>query len=189
MITTLKNKALDKFPILHTPRLDLIEIKQQHLKDIFKLLGDKRVTQFYNVVTLMEKQEAQKYIDWFRIRFEEGLGVRWGIALKEQNSIIGTIGFNNFIKGHRSNIGYDLHYSKWNKGYLTEALVEIVKFGFSTLDVNRIEAEVMQGNAASERVLEKAGFKKEGILRQWMLWNGKHYDMTMYSLLKSDFMQ
>lgn len=174
------------FPVLHTPRLDLVEIKQPHLKDIFKLLGDKRVTKFYNVVTLSEKQEAQKYIDWFRSRFEEGLGVRWGIALKGHESIIGTIGFNSFTKAHRASIGYDLQHKEWNKGFLTEALKEIVKFGFFTLEVNRIEAEVMQGNLASERVLEKAGFIREGILRQWMLWNGNYYDMTMFSLLRND---
>ena len=141
------------------------------------------------MVTLVEKQEAQKYIDWFRMRFEEGLAVRWGISLKGQDSIIGTIGFNNFIKGHRASIGYDLQYKQWNRGFLTEALNEIVNFGFTTLEVNRIEAEVMQGNLPSERVLEKAGFKKEGILRQWMLWNGNYYDMTMYSLLKTDITQ
>ena len=121
------------------------------------------------------------------MRFEEGLAVRWGISIKGQDSIIGTIGFNNFIKGHRASIGYDLQHKQWNRGFLTEALNEIVNFGFTALEANRIEAEVMQGNLASERVLEKAGFKKEGILRQWMLWNGNYYDMTMYSLLKTDF--
>jgi ribosomal-protein-alanine N-acetyltransferase len=54
------------------------------------------------------------------------------------------------------------------------------------LKINRIEAEVMQGNIASEKVLEKAGFKKECLLRDWMFWNDKHYDMIMYSLLKED---
>jgi ribosomal-protein-alanine N-acetyltransferase len=54
------------------------------------------------------------------------------------------------------------------------------------LKINRIEAEVMQGNYASEKLLTKIGFNKEGILRQWMYWNDKHFDMTMYSLLQSD---
>ena len=83
-------------------------------------------------------------------------------------------------------MGYDLHVDYWNKGYITEALSEIVNFGFDTLEINRIEAEVMQGNVASERVLSKLGFTKEGILRDWMYWNNKHYNMVMYSLLKND---
>lgn len=63
----------------------------------------------------------------------------------------------------------------------------VVEFGFKELEINRIEAEVMQGNTASEQVLAKIGFKNEGILRQWMYWNEKHFDMTMYSLLQSEF--
>lgn len=177
---------LDKFPTLHTHRLDLIEIKQEHLGDIFKLFGDSRVTQFYNIVTLNNESEAQKFIDWFKIRFTDKLGIRWGISLKGNSSIIGTVGFNNFTKQHRANIGYDLQADFWNAGIATEALKEVIKFGFNQLDINRIEAEVMQGNIISEKLLTKLGFKNEGLLRQWMYWNEKHFDMNMYSLLKLD---
>ena len=110
-----------------------------------------------------------------------------GIALKGHNSIIGTIGFNNFTKKHRANLGYDLQKDFWNKGYTTEALKVVIAFGFKQLEINRIEAEVMPGNLASEKVLTKLGLIKEGISRQWMYWNDKHYDMTMFSLLQFDF--
>ena len=63
---------------------------------------------------------------------------------------------------------------------------EILNFGFTTLEINRVEAEVMQGNIASEKVLHKLGFKKEGVLREWMYWNNNHYDITMFSLLKKE---
>lgn len=74
---------LETFPKLHTDRLDLVEIKQEYLNDIFKLFGDRRVTEFYNIVTLPKEQEAQKFIDLFRNRFKEKAGIRWGISLKE----------------------------------------------------------------------------------------------------------
>ncbi|MDR1402923.1 MAG: GNAT family N-acetyltransferase [Tannerellaceae bacterium] len=70
---------------------------------------------------------------------------------------------------------------------MTEALETVIDFGFNSLEINRIEAEVMQGNIVSEKVLEKSGFKNEGVLRQWMYWNGNYYDMTMFSLLKKDY--
>jgi len=178
---------LDSFPKLHTDQLDLIQISQEHLGDIFKLFSDRRVTQFYNITALTEELEAQKYLDWFSSRFADKTGIRWGISLKGHSNIIGTLGFNNFIKRHRANLGYDLQADFWNKGYVTEALKAVIEFGFKTLDINRIEAEVMQGNTASERVLAKLGFKNEGILRAWMYWNDKHYDITMFSLLHSDF--
>ena len=174
------------FPILHTDRLDLIEIKQHHLGDLYQLYSNENVTRYYNVLPLKNEQEAQKYIDWFQSRFKEELGIRWGIALKGEEHIIGTLGFNNFTKLHRANIGFDLKSAHWNNGIISESLKTIINFGFHKLEINRIEAEVMQGNVISEKVLNKLNFKNEGVLREWMYWNEKHYDMTMYSLLKSD---
>lgn len=179
--------TVDIFPILKTDRLDLVEIKQSHSADLFNLFGDENVTRFYNILPLTNEHEAQKPIDWFQSRFKDKLGIRWGIAIKGQKNIIGTIGFNNFTKRHRANIGYDLQTEHWNNGYITEALKTVINFGFDQLEINRIEAEVMQGNITSEKVLEKLNFKKEGILREWMFWNGKYYDMTMFSLLKADY--
>ena len=175
------------FPILHTDRLDLIEIKQHHLGDLYQLYSNENVTRYYNVLPLKNEQEAQKYIDWFQSRFKDALGIRWGISIKGQQNIIGTIGFNNFTKRHRANIGYDLQTEHWNNGYITEALKTVINFGFDQLEINRIEAEVMQGNIISEKVLDKLNFKNEGVLREWMFWNDKHYDMTMFSLLKADY--
>ena len=45
----------------------------------------------------------------------------------------------------------------------------------------------MQGNGISERVLKKLDFQKEGILKQWMFWNGNYYDMSMFALLKKNY--
>lgn len=173
------------FPILETERLTLVEIKQEHLKDIFTLFGDEAVTRFYNLNTLLHEQEGQKILDWFSSRYKERLGIRWGIAIKGKTEIIGTIGFNNFTRSHRANIGFDLQSPYWNKGYITEALRAVIDFGFNKLDINRIEAEVMPGNIMSEKVLMKTGFTNEGTLRQWMMWNGKYFDMKMYSLLRN----
>ena len=116
-----------------------------------------------------------------------GLGIRWGICLEGSDRLIGTIGFNNFTKNHRANIGYDLLTEYWGKGIMSEALEAILEFGFNILEVNRIEAEVMTGNIASEKLLHKTGFTNEGVLRQWMHWNEQYYDMTMFSLLKREF--
>ena len=179
-------KIFETFPILNSDRLCFIEIKQEHLTDLFKLFGDSNVTKYYNLKTFETEQDGQIFIDWYQKRFKEKLAIRWGIALKGNAKIIGTIGFNNFIKNHRANIGYDLQPEYWNKGYVTEALKTITDFGFNQLEINRIEAEVMIGNSASERVLDKFGFTKEGIVRQWLYWNEKHYDMIMYSLLKTN---
>ena len=174
------------FPILHTTRLDLIEITQNHLSDLFTLFGDAEVVRFYNLLPFQNQSEGQRIVDLFQTRFANQTGIRWGIALKGTTSIIGTIGYNSYTTNHKATIGYDLQTQHWKKGYTTEALEEVIKYGFNKLQVNRIEAEVMQGNVRSEKVLTKLNFSNEGVLRDWMYWNEKHYDMTMFSLLKAE---
>lgn len=187
MLTNQTENELTNFPTIQTNRLDLVEIKQHHLTNIYNLFADENVTRFYNLLPLTMESDAKKFIDWYQNRFKDNLGIRWGISLKGEQNIIGTIGFNNFTKRQKANIGYDLQTDYWNKGFMTEALIAVINFGFNQLEINRIEAEVMQGNENSERLLLKLNFKKEGVLRQWMFWNDKHYDMSMFSLLKRDY--
>jgi len=174
------------FPELHTERLDLIAMTNEHIPDIFKLFTDDRVTKYYNVIPLHTHEDAEGILKMLDKRYAQETGIRWGIALKGQRQLIGNIGFNTYTKGHRSTIGYSLMPDYWNKGYMSEAITEIITYGFDMLSVNRIEAEVIPGNSASERVLSKLGFRQEGLLRQWMLWDGKLNDINMYALLRSD---
>ena len=70
---------------------------------------------------------------------------------------------------------------------MTEAIKAVINFGFSTLNINRIEAEVMIGNTQSERLLLKLGFRNEGCLRDWMYWDNRHFDMIIFSLLRREY--
>lgn len=181
-------KTVFDFPILKTERLNLVEIQQKHLKDLFLLFGDDKVTKYYNIKTFQEPEDGQIYLDWFQKRFKEQAGIRWGIQLKGEERIIGTIGYNNFAENHRADLGYDLQSAYWNKGYMTEAAKAVIGFGFINLYINRIEADVMIGNIQSENLLSKLDFKNEGRLRDWMYWDNRHFDMTMFSLLKREWL-
>lgn len=87
----------------------------------------------------------------------------------------------------RADIGYDLMTEYWNRGIMTEVLRVLIDFAFEILDVNRIEAAVSTENNASIRVLEKAGFLKEGILRERSYWRGSCHDIMMLSILKKEY--
>ena len=178
--------SLEKFPVLHTSRLDLVEVIPAHAADMFRLFTDEKVTAFYNVKPFKKVEDLQEVIEMLSQRFREQTGIRWGIALKGQDEIIGNIGFNSFTADHRAFLAYALLPPYWGNGYLTEAIRLVTEFGFEKLGINRIEAEVMPGNIASERVLEKNGFVQEGLLREWIWWYGKRYDVNMYALLKTD---
>lgn len=70
---------------------------------------------------------------------------------------------------------------------MKEALISAIKSGFDNMKLNRINAYVALGNVNSIKLLEKLGFKKEGIYREKHLFRGKYYDHYSFSLLKSDW--
>ncbi len=187
------------FPVLHTQRLSLIEMTEGHASDLFRLFSDKQVTEFYPVYPFAIEEDAVTVINMLAERYRRGEGIRWGIALKGRGDIIGIIGFNGFTRGHKAAIGFNgftrghkaaivfaLMPEYWGEGYITEAIKPVAEYGFSHLELQRIEAEVMPGNTASGRTLAKLGFKHEGLLRQWIQWDGQCFDADMYSLLKND---
>jgi ribosomal-protein-alanine N-acetyltransferase len=175
-----------QFPVLSTPRLELIEITPGHMGDIFGIFGNPEVTRYYNVETLEAVEDAKPIVDWFTLKFNDKKGLRWGISIKGEGRVIGTIGINNFTWGQKGVIGYDLAQAYWNKGYASEALQAVVQFGFDVFGLNRIEAEVMPGNTGSEKLLTRCGFAFEGTIRQSLFWQGRWYDMNMYSILSSE---
>ena len=174
----------DSFPVLHTLRLDLVEIVPAHAADLFGIFTDKRVTAYYPVVPLHEERDILPVIERFRNQYHDRLGIRWGITLKGQQQLIGSIGFQYFTTGHKGGIAYALSPDYWVQGYISEALKAVIQFGFDELELRRIEAEVIPGNVASDKVLTRNGFQHEGLLRQWMQWDGRYYDVNMYSVLK-----
>lgn len=81
-------------------------------------------------------------------------------------------------------LGYWLGEDCWNKGIMTEAVKQICKTAFEKFDIVRIFAEPFSHNIGSKRVLEKAGFKLEGIKKKSIFKNGQIYDSCMYALTK-----
>lgn len=180
-------KAPDNFPVLITDRLKLVEITQDRSEEYFQIFNDDRVTQFYTMPTLTQVRETKKYITWLEDKYQQKKGISWGITLRGEDRIIGVVGFNHYETNHRGNLFGALKYEFWNRGIMTESLSEVIKYGFNELKINRAEAETMLGNKDMQHVFFKLGFRTEGILRGWLYWNNRHYDMIMLSLLKSEY--
>lgn len=110
------------------------------------------------------------------------------MVYRETNRVVGTIGFIWIDREHNSaEIGYSLAQEMWNRGLTTEALRAMIAFGFEKLHLNRIEAQFDVRNVASGRVMEKAGMRKEGVLRQRMYNKGEYIDLEMWAILASDY--
>jgi ribosomal-protein-alanine N-acetyltransferase len=113
------------------------------------------------------------------------LGVIWAIRLIEEPTVVGDIGYNP-NHDHNAEISFKLHHELWNHGHITEPLLAVVEFVFRHTAAIRIEAMARPENVASLRVLEKAGFATEGIMRSCEHFEGRSYDMAMHSLLVAD---
>ena len=114
---------------------------------------------------------------------------KWGITLKKEGqNVIGTCEFHHFKKtAQRADLGYLLAQSHWNRGIMTEALKELIIYGFNTLKLVRIQAYVLPSNIGSIRVLEKLNFELDGRLRSYTKWIGMGIvDVSLYSLLNHD---
>ena len=180
--------AVDKFPIIETDRLVLRQITKDDAADIFTYLSDEKVMQYYGLEPFKSIEEALEEIEWYQSIFDENSGIRWGITLKGHGKVIGSCGFLNKVPQHyRSEIGFELSKDFWGQGIATEALEAVIKYGFEQLDLQRIQALIEPPNISSQKLVERNGFIKEGLLRNYEFTCGKFDDLFMYSLIKQDF--
>ncbi len=99
-----------------------------------------------------------------------------------KGEVIGNIGLSNIDrKNNNAELGYWLGKNYWGKGIMTRAVKQVVNHGFKRLKLKRIYAKVYSHNKGSKRVLEKAGFKHEGILRKAAKKHGKYLDCHLYA--------
>ena len=136
----------------------------------------------YNPVHQMSRTDVEKILD---NPHEEKLYI---IEKKDGNKI----GFiSHFYVLHvavrQLEIGFSLVPSERGKGYGTEALQLMVDYLFLSKDVMRIQAQTDQRNKASQKILEKVGFKKEGALRKSFFIRGEWQDDYVYSILREEW--
>jgi len=108
--------------------------------------------------------------------------LRFAIALKSNNQLVGTAGFHTFSAQHRSaEIAYDLDPKIWGQGIATAVTKELVRWAHDCASVIRLEATALESNIRSVKVLERSGFKKEGLLRSYRIVRGTPGNFYLYS--------
>lgn len=107
-------------------------------------------------------------------------------AIATPDEAIGGIGldFGDDVHRFSAELGYWLGEPFWGRGIMTEAVRRFTAWAFEHLEVYRISAAVFDGNVASIRVLEKAGFEREGRLRAGVFKNGRILDQLLYAKIK-----
>jgi RimJ/RimL family protein N-acetyltransferase len=111
------------------------------------------------------------------------------IKAKDDDQVIGEIGLSGF-KGNHCNafVGISIgEPDNWGKGYGTDAMRVILRYGFGILNLNHVSLTVFEYNMRGVRSYEKAGFKHEGIQRQFLNRDGRRWDMYRMGILKSEW--
>jgi ribosomal-protein-alanine N-acetyltransferase len=111
----------------------------------------------------------------------------YNFVIEVEGDAVGVIGLEMRDDIYRKSplIGYWISETLWGRGIMTSAIKLITAFAFDNLDIIRIQAGVLGNNPRSMRTLEKAGFVKEGILKNSMVKNGVILDEHVYGLVKS----
>lgn len=124
----------------------------------------------------------------YREDFASGTAVAFLIFGSRDGKLIGGITLGNIRHGvaQTGQIGYWIGERYAGQGYMLDAIKLVVPYAFNTLRLHRIEAACIPDNVRSTRVLEKAGFRREGLLRSYLRINGSWQDHYLYALIEGD---
>lgn len=149
-------------------------------KEFFRSSGPAYDTNYENL------EYHRKILERSKLELVDGRHYKFGIFKKEdQNRIIGSAALSNITMGNFRScfLGYRIDKEENSKGYATEAIRCIIDFAFNELNLHRIEANIMPGNKASIRVIQKLGFTYEGDSKKYLQINGIWEDHSHYVLL------
>ncbi|SDD25229.1 ribosomal-protein-alanine N-acetyltransferase [Terribacillus halophilus] len=183
-----KEHILENHPTLETERLLLRKVTPSDAEAIYAYGSDPDVSQFVFWSAYQSMVDTQQFLDNVLSLYESNQAIFWGIELKEEKRLIGTINYVSWQQKHYiGEIGYVLAQPYWHKGYMSEAAKEVIRFGFDRMELERIEAKCLADNEGSERVMQKAGMQYEGTLRKRMYLKGKQHDVKQYSIIREEF--
>ncbi|MFD1020875.1 GNAT family N-acetyltransferase [Thalassobacillus hwangdonensis] len=179
---------MKQLPTFETERLILRDVEEKDLNAMFDYLSDREVVKHMGLAPAVFLEDVRNELDWYTSIKEEGTGMRWGITLKNTDQMIGSCGFlNRAPKHHRAEIGFELSRNHWGRGIASEAIHAVLSYGFQKLGLERVEALIETENLASQNMVERNGFQREGLLRHYEYTLGNFDDLLMYSLLRSEW--
>ena len=164
----------------------LREISILDAEKLFEIRRNSDAMKFLDRPVAQHLDEAKDLIHRMLNDAIQNQGIGWAISLAGCHDLIGTIGFYRISKeNHRAEIGYMLHPQFWRQGLMSEALVRIIDFGFQSMKLHSIEADINPNNLASKAILEKNNFVKEASFKENVFFDGRFLDSDVYSLIAS----
>jgi [ribosomal protein S5]-alanine N-acetyltransferase len=172
------------FPVLQQQALTLRQIKPADQTAVFQGLSDPQVIRYYGV-EYHSYADTRAQMDWYQETWRQGSGIWWAITTGAAGGLVGACGLYNIQAQHRkAELGYWLLPSYWGQGLMRAALEAVTAYGFSALQLHRIEAYVETENAPSARLLQKLDFQREGTLRDTEIKHDRFISLDVYARLQ-----
>ena len=179
---------MDQF-VLETPRLRLRPLELSDAAAIQKAAGAREIAD--TMISLPHPYpagEAERFIIRQQSEREAGRSVTISIEQKSDGWFCGLIELRDIDREHlQAELSFWLAVDAWGQGYMSEVIHAVVRYGFASLGLNRLYAHHMLRNPACGRVLEKNGFKLEGLLRQRVRKWGQFEDVSLWAILRKDW--
>ena len=136
----------------------------------------------------LTKKDFANRVDWAHRSLSEGSAVPLFLIRRDDQTLVGSITMDNIIRGpsQSGSLGYWTGKPYCRRGYMREALDALVHYAFERMDLSRVEAACLPGNNASRRLLEKCGFKYEGVAQSYLQINGRWRNHVLYASLRPD---
>ena len=181
----------DRFPYIETEDIIIRKMKEEDADFLLRVCSNRNVFRYIPYFLYTEDREVLRAAIR-RLNEQDFMEKRWiiaGICLPGcPDEVIGTAEMFDYNETIRAvEIGYRIGEEFWGQGIAVKAVRAMTGYLFREIGINRIQATVLPENIRSKRVLMKAGFQKEGLLRQISFWKGRGIvDLEMYSLLRED---
>lgn len=175
-------------PELRTARARLRPVRFEDAQALLDIYGDSESVKYLGrpVGTL---EDVQKRLTRMAEDIARGEAAFWVLTDADADRALAYLGFFRWDVPHQTaELGYVLVRDRWGQGLMSEVLPMLVRFGFETLGLHRMEARVEPEHGASVRLLKKLGFKDEGLLRERTLHaDGSRTGLALLGLLRDEY--
>ena len=171
---------------IHSQRMTLRKITQEDMQTIYEFMRHAEVTQYEDWIMHESVAYTRGFMSWLTNDYKSDQNYCWGMQLG--TVIIGFILMAN-VNEHSGSIAYYVDKNYWSKGYATEAVVAVMHYMFSQVNIGRIEAKHSIKNPASGKVLKKAGMRYRGHVKEFEFYTSKlqWHDCDFYAITKEQF--
>ena len=173
-------------PPLSDGRIALREKSEADIPALVAAVQDPLIPRYTRVPSPYGERQAREFLVYQRRRREEGIELSLLVVDAENDDLLGAIGARVDRRNECADMGYWVAREARGRGVASGAVVLLGTWLFQALELARLQIHTEVDNVASQRVAERAGFRREGVLRSYELTEGRPIDVVMFAALPGE---